>query len=214
MSILICTPMYGHQCTMAYFNSCLALQEACMKSGMDINWLTTGNESLIQRARNTSVMTFLQTPYQKLMFIDADIDFQPEDVAKLWNLDTDIAVAAYSMKRPDNPLSAWVDGELLKIEEDTPNPLEVDYAGTGFYMIDRGVFEKMKGHEKIHEHIEGQDLTPCWNFFDCAVEDDKGTNIYLSEDYWFSKRARELGYKVLMDTSIRLGHWGTHRFGI
>ena len=205
--------MYGHQCYMGYFTSSLALQESCLQAGLDVNWLTTGNESLVQRARNTSVMTFLGTEYQKLMFIDADIEFSPEDVAKLWNMDTDIAVAAYSMKRPDNPLSAWVNGELLKVEKDTPNPLEVDYAGTGFMMIDREVFETLKGHEKVHEHIEGQDLTPCWNFFDCEVEDDKGKNIYLSEDYWFCKRARELGYRILMDTSIRLGHWGTHRFG-
>lgn len=182
-----------------------------MASGMDVNWLTTGNESLVQRARNTSVMTFLQTNYQKLMFIDADIEFSPEDVAKLWNLDTDIAVAAYSMKRKDHPLSAWKDGELLRIDEDTPNPLEVDYAGTGFMLIDRGVFERMKCPE--YEHIEGQDLTPCWSFFDCEVAEDKGKRVYLSEDYLFCKRARELGYKIMMDTSIRLGHWGTARYG-
>lgn len=205
--------MYGHQCYMAYFNSCLALQESCLTSGLDVNWLTTGNESLVQRARNTSVMTFLGTHYQKLMFIDADIEFQPEDVAKLWNMDADIAVAAYSMKRKDNPLSAWADGKLLEIEESTPNPLTVDYAGTGFMMIDRGVFEKMKNEWPEIEHIEGQDLTPCWAFFDCKVEDDKGKRVYLSEDYYFCKRARELGYEIKMDTSIRLGHWGTHRFG-
>jgi len=213
MSILVCTPMYGHQCYMGYFTSCLALQESCMRSGLDVNWLTTGNESLVQRARNTSVMTFLGTPYQKLLFVDADIEFSPEDVAKLWNMDTDIAVAAYSMKRPDNPLSAWKDGELLEIAEDTPNPLEVEYAGTGFMMIDRGVFLKMRQEWPEIEHIEGQDLTPCWAFFDCRVEDDKGKKVYLSEDYFFCKRARELGYKILMDTSIRLGHWGTHRYG-
>lgn len=204
--------MYGHQCYMAYFTSCLALQESCMKSGMDVNWLTTGNESLIQRARNTSAMTFLTTPYQKLMFIDADIEFSPEDVAKLWNLNTDIAVAAYSMKRKDRPLSAWKDGELLQITSETPELLDVDYAGTGFMMIDRGVFEKMKIEHPEYEHIEGQDLTPCWSFFDCRVEEDKGKRIYLSEDYFFCKRAREMGYSIKMDTTIRLKHWGTYAY--
>lgn len=221
MSLLIATPMYGHQCYMAYFTSCLALQESCMKSGMDVNWLTTGNESLIQRARNTSAMTFLTTPYQKLMFIDADIEFSPEDVAKLWNLNTDIAVAAYSMKRKDRPLSAWKDGKLVNLDDLPVNHaaseaarhiLDVDYAGTGFMMIDRGVFEAMIAAHPEYEHIEGQDLTPCWSFFDCRVEEDKGKRIYLSEDYFFCKRAREMGYSIKMDTTIRLKHWGTYAY--
>ena len=215
MSFLIASPQYGGQCTSAFFTSCVALEEALTLSGVKHNWLVTTNESLIARARNTSVMEFLKHDYQKLLFLDADIEFSPEDVSKLWNMDVPIACAAYSMKRKDFPLSAWVGGKLMRMTDltDKPNPLEVDFCGTGFLLIDRAVFDKMKESRPDDVHIEGQSLEECFTWFNTTVEDDRGKRIFLSEDYFFCKRARELGYSILMDTSIRLKHWGTWAYG-
>ena len=36
---------------------------------------------------------------------------------------------------------------------------------------------------------------------------------YLPEDFSFSERARRAGYKVMADTSIRLGHIGNYEYG-
>jgi hypothetical protein len=158
-------------------------------------------------------MTFLKTDYQKLMFIDADIEFQPDDVAKLWNMDVPIACAAYPMKRQDAPLSAWIGGELVSDLDQYEGPVAVDFAGTGFLMIDRKVFEEMKESRPEEVHIEGQDLTECFTWFNTTVEEDKADRkVYLSEDYFFCKRARELGYSIFMEPTIRLTHWGTAPF--
>lgn len=208
MSLLVATPMYGGQCTAAYFNSCLRLQEAFLRGGMAYEWLTTTNESLIPRARNTSAATFLKTDLERLIFIDADIEFRPEDVAKLWNLDADVAVGLYPMKRLDCPLGAWRGGRLVDLSDCPKEPFPVDYAGTGFFMVHRRAFEKMIEAYPEIRHEEGH-IGECWAFFDTAVED----GIFWSEDYLFCKRWRATGGKIIADPSIELVHHGAYAYG-
>lgn len=207
MSLLICTPMYAQSCTQFYCHSAIRLSESLMISGLEHDWLFA-SDSLVPRVRNNMAATFLGTDYRKLLWIDADIRFQPEDVAKLWNLDAEVCCAAYPMKRPDAPLSAWVGGRLVKDMDNLPVPVPVDYAGTGFMMIDRSVFERMRADTPEIEHREGNPGTPgtrkCWAFFDCGVVD----GVYLSEDYWFCRKWREMGGEILLDPTIRLGHVG------
>ncbi len=206
MSILFATPMYGGQCTEAYFTSCLKLKEQLMLGGVQHGWLTGTNESLITRARNGMVASFMKTEFQSLMFIDADIQFEPEDVGKLWNMNVDVAVGVYAMKKPDQAwYAAWVDGKLMK---DLPEkPLEVDFAGTGFMMIKREVIERMieAYPETSHESNEGRSHA----LFDTAVLDD----TYYSEDYLFCRRWREIGGAITMDPTVKLKHIGTYAYG-
>jgi hypothetical protein len=206
VSILFCTPAYGGQVTLGYFNSCLELRESLIQAGVKHNWLTTQNESLITRGRDCLVAQFLRTDYERLMFLDADIEFRPEDVARLWNMDVPIAAGVYPMKRKDAPLAAWRDGKLLRLEDCPSEPFDVDYIGTGFLMVHRAVFESLKDAHPDWKYEDG--IGEVWAFFQCPVED----GILLSEDYFFSKRVRELGYSIIVDPSIRLGHIGSYTY--
>lgn len=218
MSLLICTPAYGGQVTLAYMYSCLMLKEELLRAGIEHDWLTTADESLITRARNTQVATFLNhTDYERMIFIDADIEFTPEDVSKLWNLDVDVAVAAYPMKRPDKPpLSAWENGSLVKLEG-REEPFEVEYAGTGFMMIKRTVFETLRTRIPSLRYRETSGITlkesDCWGFFDqertYVSEGRDMIPISLPEDFSFCKRWRELDGKIMLDPTIHLKHWGS-----
>lgn len=207
MSVLLCTPCYGGQVTAAYLRSALALQHQMSVSGFRGEWLHTSNESLITRARNTMAATFLKGDWDSLFFIDADIEFSPDDVAAILEMDADVGVGVYPMKRPDAPYAAWANGKLVADLDRLDGPLAVDYAGTGFMCIKRRVLEKMRDVLPI-AHQEGH-VGECWAFFDTGVED----GIYLSEDYWFCKRWRELGGEITMNPGIRLKHWGSFAYG-
>ena len=206
MSILFSTPCYGGVCTTAYLTSVMRLQRELISAGMDNDFNIGWNESLVTRARNEMASWFLKTDFQRQMWIDADIQFEPEDVAKLWNLDCDIAVAAYAMKLQNNPvLSAWKDGKLVKLEECPSEPFEVDYAGTGFFMVKREVYEALAPSTETYQGP----LDRVHAFYMTPVHDDG----FESEDYHFCRRAREAGFKVMMDPSIRLGHIGQYKYG-
>jgi len=201
--------MYGGMCQAAYFRSCLSLQEALLSEQMAFDWWLASNESLITRARNAAVATFLSTDFQKLLFIDADIEFLADDVVKLWNVEADIAVGVYPMKKPgEDVYAAWVKGKLVTDLDQFEGLIEVDYAGTGFMMIDRSVFGKMTAEE-----YEGRDLTGQARMERDYFQTPVHNGVFESEDYYFCRKAREAGLKVVMDPSIRLKHWGTYAYG-
>lgn len=205
--------------------SCLALRKEMIAAGVEHDWLTLGNESLITRARNVCASSFMyETKFQCLLFIDADIEFNPADVAKLWNLcfqGANVAVGPYRMKKPGAKLAAWVDGRLVDDVSDRKEPFEVDYAGTGFMMIPRKTFNNLlqEGSDLI-DFGEGNPDDPynpeaelrCWNFFETGVDGPKDKDWkarnYLPEDYWFCKRVKEVGLKITMDPTINLKHHG------
>ena len=206
MSILFCTPCYGGMVTAQHFKSCMNLRDELHKQGVDHDWLIGWNESLITRARNEMTAQFLKTGFRYMMWLDADIEFEPEDVAKLYNLDADIAVGVYAMKKKDQQwYAAWKDGALVKDLDQFTGPVEVDYAGTGFMLINRRVIEALAKDAESYEgqfgRVSALYMTPIHN--DC----------FESEDYHFCRIARRAGFKVVMDPSVRLGHYGQYRYG-
>lgn len=239
MSILFSTPCYGGQATAPHFVSALELKEALDLHGIKHDWNVVWNESLIHRARMEMTRMFLETDHTHLMWLDADIEFRATDVNTLWNLNVDIAVAAYAMKRLDMPLSAWRNGKMVRLEECPTEPFEVDYAGTGFMLISRkaieAVHEFLKSREQackdlvaeLSENLSDEKQKLLRLMLDGVASSYEGSrgrvpalfmtpirnDCLLSEDYFFCQSARDAGFKIIMDPSVRLGHWGQFRYG-
>ena len=89
--IFIGTPCYGGMITADYFKSVLQLTALAATKKIELQFGTIGNESLITRARNTLVQLFMdESQYTHLLFIDADIAFNPESVFRMLDLDEDV----------------------------------------------------------------------------------------------------------------------------
>lgn len=205
-SILFSTPCYAGNLTVQYFKSCMTLTSDLVFDRIDHEWNIGTNDSLITRIRNEMAKDFLDSRHSHLFWIDSDIEFTTQDVIKVWNLEADIGVGIYSMKLPEKPLSAWKDGKLVKLDECPNEPFEVDYAGTGFMQIRREVLETMANHSESYEGNGGRRVPA---LFMTPVHNDG----LESEDYNFCRRARELGFKIIADPSIKLGHIGQYRYG-
>lgn len=199
--IFFALPMYGGFCMSPFFGSCMSLKEAIADVPHEFSILT--NESAVHRARNQLAKTFMESEHDRLMFIDSDIEFDPDSVGKLWAMDADIAVGLYPMKKLGAAKAAWMGGKLVT---DMPDePFEVDYAGTGFMMIKREVFEAMKPLLKAEKTEQGERVR--YFHFDNVLE-----GVEISEDYEFCRLAKELGFKVIADPSINLKHYGLHGY--
>jgi len=163
-SIFVATPMYGGMNHGLYAKACLDLQAICMQYGVQVKFSFLFNESLITRARNYLVDEFLhRSDCTHMLFIDADVHFNPQDVVALLALDRDVIGGPYPKKAikwssvkkamSKNPDIAIAD--LEKVTGDyvfnpvrgtdkfsVSDPLEVLEIGTGFMMVKREVFPK------------------------------------------------------------------------
>lgn len=225
IKILVATPAYGGQLYVGYLTNIIKLDRLCRENNIIIDYEFCFNESLITRARNTLTHKFMATDYTHLLFIDADIEFEPLDIIKLIQSEKDVIGGLYpkkcidwnNVKRNieagcninDIPLSGRLPVSIILNENDLnvkEEIIETRYTGTGIFLIKRDVLDKMK--EKFPNDYYNADGISYFKFFDTELK----YGVYLSEDYWFCDRWREMGGKVYLLKSFRCKHWGVYAY--
>jgi len=208
----ICMPCYGGQLTESTFMSYIKWANVARQLGLDWTVETMTNESLISRARNTLTAKFLHTKESThLMFIDADIGWEPWHLLVMLNHDKDVVGGLYPMK---SLLVKWcVNGIPDAVQDDPSGLIEVTKTGTGFLLMKRDVFEKLNAHPAVKPFINDIGLDPVLNpymktYFDTAVRE----NRYYSEDWTFCENWRDIGGQVFIDKRVLLKHTGTYVF--
>ena len=208
----ICMPCYGGMLTESTFMSYIKWSNTCRQLGIDWTMETMTNESLISRARNTLTAKFLHNKESThLMFIDADIGWEPWHLLVMLNAQKDVIGGLYPMK--SLPVKWCVNGfDGAEVSEDGTLQ-EVSKTGTGFMLIKRDVFEKLNAHPATKPFINDIGLPAELNphmktYFDTAVRE----NRYYSEDWTFCENWRDIGGKVWVDKRVLLRHTGTYVF--
>ena len=166
-----------------------------------------------------------------LLFIDADIGFRAEQVFALIEAERDVVSAVYPMKIvnwdriqaqtaagrrlvPSATMSYAV--EFLDPAAITPvdGLAQVRYVGTGFMLIRRAVFTHLAAHYPQLKYrgfgTPKPDDIERHGFFESMI--DPSTGSYLSEDYAFCKRWRDIGGEIWINLDSRLTHVGSIAF--
>jgi hypothetical protein len=151
--------------------------------------------------------------FDEIMWIDSDTVFHPDGVEKLRSHGLPLVGGIYTKRvraefacvflKETPPMTLGEGGGLV----------EVRYAGTGFLLTHRRVYEDIKA--KLNLPVCNKMwATPVVPYFQTLVSEDPELGWqYLSHDYSFCNRARQAGHKVMLDTSIRLWHVGAYPFG-
>jgi hypothetical protein len=210
--IHICMPCYGGMLTESCFMSYIKFSNTCRQLGIEWTVETMTNESLISRARNTLVAKFLSNPESThLVFIDADIGWEPWHLLLLLNHNVDVIGGLYPMKTM--PVKWVVNGVNGAESQADGNMIEVSKTGTGFMVVKRAVFEQLKEHPAVvpFNNDIGLDASldeHMYTFYDTDVRE----NRYYSEDWTFCENWRDLGGKIWVDKRVLLKHTGTYVF--
>lgn len=208
-----CIPCYGGMLNEAFFISILKFMATANRLGMNFTIDTMVNESLIPRGRNSLVAKFLAADPKSshLMFVDADIGFEPEEIIKLVLANKDVVGGLYPKKAL--PIQYVVNKVPNSVKEG--NLVEVANIGTGFMLIKRNAIEKLIHARPDLHYADAIGLDPKYDPFKFALFDteiDPITKEYLSEDYYFCKLWRANGGQIWADLSIKLDHTGYYKF--
>ena len=105
--LFVGTPCYGGMVTSRYMQSICAL--LCHKiPNLHVSIKTVAYKSLVTRGRNTILAAFLDLPAEThLMFIDADIGFNVDQVQRMLNFNQDVVAGMYPLKRIDYDQAAF-----------------------------------------------------------------------------------------------------------
>jgi hypothetical protein len=207
MKLLVGTPAYGGWVHIDYVDSILDMHR--LKIPFDN--IKLGNESLITRGRNTILSYFHAVKeYTHLLFLDADMGINGEDVIKLLQHNVDAIGAPVALKGYD-PNGNKVYNVIRPVKA-TKNLYMVDKVGTAVYMLSRKAVnalvadaESYIGNELSRGNLK---VDTMYDVFKTCIED----GVYLSEDYYVCKRLRELGFKVYVDDTIITKHNGMFQF--
>jgi hypothetical protein len=204
-------PCYAGQLTSTTFVSFVDLTWKFARKGLKFT-LNTHSDSLVTRTRNNLVASMMHDPHAThLMFIDADIGFNADDVFKLLDHDFDVCGGLYPTKRVPPKY----------VVNPVPNPkrkgscIEVRHLGTGFMLIKRNVFERLfeaLPHLKVRTHKDERSPNDKFYYalFDTMLDAE---GYYLSEDWTFCDLVRsKLGVSIWADTSIKLDHRGQYTY--
>lgn len=212
-SVFIGLPAYDFKVSLKLAVSLARFAQAAPQHGVDVNIGSVCGCSVVSRARNLLVKDMLDAGSDYLMFIDSDINFEPDDIFRLmaWAQDSKKGIVAGVPRVRDVKKTYIAD-----LDHDENGDLTMNAMGlvrgkrvaTAFMLIQRSVITDMMS------------ANPDWNYFDkrCGKEvpalfDFKLTaEGYIGEDFLFCDRTRELGYEVWIDPTIALGHMGVQEY--
>lgn len=206
------TPCYNGTIYESCFNSYMRFTMVAMKNGINFSLDTMVNESLIPRGRNNLVAKFLANKAAThLMWIDADIKWEPDHVFRMALYNAGVVCGLYPMKGIPvrYVLNALPNGQRHG------SLMEVSTAGNGFMLIKREVIENLIAampETKYKDSLNlGSQYEPfMYALFDTMIDEH---GYYLSEDWTFCKRVRDkLKVPIWVDTDIKLDHNGTYNF--
>ena len=166
----------------------------------------------IDQGRNQMATDALLDGFDETLWIDSDVGFHPDDVDRLRAHHLPIVCGIYPQKGKRALACHVMPGAQQMTFGEQGGLTELLYAGTGFLLIRREVYLAVQRHHQLPTCNErfGHPMLP---FFYPMLRPIDDGHWYLAEDYAFCERARQAGYQIWADTTIRLWHIGTYRYG-
>ena len=192
----------------AYLHSLMDFFPYAMQNGIPFTLETLPNCSLISLGRSIMLHRALQDKsWTHCLWIDSDLRFKPEYIHSMILDDKDIVGGFYPKKGlPIDFASSPAPGG-----EDTEFLFETIYVATGFMLVKREVIEKMYEHyyDELNFYYQGG---PGNVHLFHPIIDEETNRLFLTEDYAFCKRARDIGFKCYMSKRFELPHIGVMEY--
>lgn len=210
VNVLIATP--GHSVMSQYLMSLLKTIDTLNKKGIswaylqryashvgDAREITIGGPDP-QEVHNNKPLKGVVT-YDKIIWIDSDIAWEPEQFLKLYESDKDIISGAYLLAGGEVVAYPEILKPALHFDQvkNMTEPMKVHAVGFGFVAVKQGVFESIS--RPWFQSVSIKQIHP-----ETGEEYDFPL---LGEDYSWCERAHRAGFDVWFDPTIKVIHHKT-----
>jgi len=193
----------------------------------DITIHMSENDSMISRVRNVHISAFINDypDYDYFVSIDSDLEI----VNRFWNNNIFTKLVSheakfvgglYALKRSDKRACSSVpmDREVLPKFDSGLKPML--WLSTGCWCLHRSAVEKMieTYPDLTYDGDDNMSGKKVYGLYIPMLKtlhfQDKTVKKFLSEDWSFCSRWRDLGGQIFADTSIVLKHYGEQSFSL
>lgn len=210
--LFVALPAYDFKVSLKLAVSLARLAQQLPQHGIDMNIGSICGCSVVSRARNLLVKDFLESDCTDLMFIDADINFEAEDVLRLmaWASDPKkgIVGGVPRTRKTNKVYIAQLDQDEEGLTMNKMGLVRAKRIATAFMLVRREVFTQLidaNPQWAYYDHTSDRQLSAVFDF----LVTEEG---YMGEDYLFCDRARAIGYEIWIDPTIKLGHMGVQEY--
>ena len=205
---MIATPCYDGKIDVSYANSLAHTIEFAAKEEVKVLPLWLCFDALIQRARNDLIDEAIKLDVDDMVWIDSDIEWNPDDFFKLLDHPVDVVGGTYRKKGDDE---VYVVRELYRRPKDIQTGLlEVDGLGTGFCRMSKKAYTHL--WDCSRPYLDPKDNRERHMVFDVVIEEVNGIQSLISEDIHAFDKLRRGGFKVYLDETITCNHTGSKKY--
>jgi hypothetical protein len=198
--VFIATPCHSGEVRCEFVRSLVSTLPLLFQNGIAFTQSFCIGNALVHVARNSMVAWFMaQKDATDLLFIDADMAWEPECALRLALSPHDVIGGAYLQKREGQEIY-----NVAPYRGTATTLIECDYLATGFLKISRRAVERLiKAHPET-KYLDSHGYE-CHGLFDTSLGEGK----VIGEDALFCRRWRALGGKILCDPDMTITHIGT-----
>jgi len=202
--VLIATPTYTGDVNMKYTIALLNTMRQAMLRGFDFQVCYTAGDALVQKSRNYLLTCALNNGCDDLIFIDDDIEWDPEWIFKMLDYPVDVVGGVYRKKIDDAEVYAVRLVEPIQGDSRT-GLMKVEGLATGFLRLSRKAFVSLWASSEPYTNgmLKNERMV-----FDLQIENQ----TLFSEDYVMSKKLSNLGFELWIDPRMCCVHTGPKPF--
>ena len=200
MKVLIATPAHDGRLDVWYTTSLVNSVRIAQENGIFLHPVFMSYDALVQRARNDLFQLGVEGGYDDIIWIDADLEWNPMWVMELLESDKDVIGGTYRKKTDDAEVYT-VKTKNLAVENGL---IKVDGLGTGFVKLSRRAFMSLWESSQPYQNEGREGRMVC----DIQIIDGQ----LCSEDVVLFKKLTDLGFDVWLAPHMTCCHIGTKKF--
>lgn len=200
MKVLIATPAHDGRLDVWYTTSLVNSVRVAQERGIFLHPVFMSYDALVQRARNDLFRLAVEGEYDHMIFIDADLEWNPMWIMELLERQEDVVGGTYR-KKTDEAEMYVAKTKNLEVENGL---IKVDGLGTGFVKLSKNAFMALWEVSTPYQNEGREGRMVC----DIQVVDGQ----LCSEDVVLFMKLRDLGFDVWLAPHMTCCHIGTKKF--